>query len=78
MVLPGPGRTVKLHFSVPVGMYTVFLYTILLEPKMLVKTLVKNLAKNLLKNLVKNLINLFAKHVCNLLDNLWATTVDGN
>ena len=43
----GPSRTVKLYFSVPVELYTVFL-----GPKTLVKTLVKNLAKNPVKNLV--------------------------
>ena len=44
-----PGRAVKLYFSVPVVLYTVFSVK-----KTWSKTLAKNLAKNLVKNLAKN------------------------
>ena len=43
-----PGGTVKLYFSVPVELHTVFS-----NLKHLAKTLEKNLAKNLTKNLAK-------------------------
>ena len=60
----GPGRAGKLcflknctlYFSVPVE-----LYTVLLEPKTLVKTLVKILVRNLAKNLVKKLVKNLSK-----------------
>ena len=60
-LIHGPGGAVKLYFSVPVGMYSVFLRPsrtvhCFLEPKTLVNTLVKNLAKTLVKNLAKNLV----------------------
>ena len=51
-----PGRTVKVYFSVPVVLYTVFLrpssivHCIFCVPEPLPKTLVKHLAKNLEKN----------------------------
>ena len=47
VLIRGPGGAVKLYFSVPVELYTVFW-----GAESLVKTLVKNLAKNLVKNLV--------------------------
>ena len=56
-LIHGPGRTAKLHVSVPVELYTVFsapveLYTVFSGPETLVQNLVKYLVQNLAQNLV--------------------------
>ena len=54
-----PSRTVKLYFSAPVDLYTVFW-----DPKTLVKNLAKNLVKNLVKILAKNRGGMFSSTTC--------------
>ena len=59
-LIHGPGGAVKLYFSVPVGMYSVFL-RLFCDQKPWSKPWSKNLAKNPVKNLAKNLFKIWPK-----------------